>query len=339
MPSDRQANGKLALSLGIEGGGTVASIRKTAHMASTLSPTTNIRWPDATAALGAAYASQWHRRLKYTLRLWSTTGSRAVVLDHLAHSAAGQALLASAPRAFYPVMHKYLDRRFDARQRACAMVASMACMEQVLGSDLAATLFGGAPRTLAVLPDGTRISLNLNRLTFHEGLWAIDLTRADGMRLFTISFGWLDARTLVLACVQGPPREIDGLHCVRELTDAAQGLRPGHLLLYMLRACAAAWGVECVVGVDESFQVKGRWNHKAQERRFDYSAFWTDAGGSVRADGNWRLPVSVPQRAIEDVPTKRRAMYKRRYALLETLVRSAAQSLTLQAPGCQTVSA
>jgi uncharacterized protein VirK/YbjX len=97
--------------------------------------------------------------------------------------------------------------------------------------------------------------------------------------------------------------------------------------MFMLRACAQAWGLARIVGVDEAFQVKGRWNHKAEERRFDYAAFWTDASGTVLPDGNWALPVVVPQRPIEDVPSKRRAMYRRRYALLEEMVREAGHAL------------
>ena len=200
-------------------------------------------------------------------------------------------------------------------------------MERAVSVKLASTLFSGELVTLGVLPDATRITLGLNRLTFHEGLWAIDLTRADGLRLFTISFGWLDPERLMLGCVQGPPREIDGLGCVRELTETAQGLRPAFLLMFMLRACATRWKVTHLIGVDEAHQVKGRWNHRAEERHFDYAAFWEDSAGAKLPDGNWILPVEVPRRALEDVPSKRRAMYRRRYALIDALAADAAAAL------------
>ena len=285
-------------------------------------------WPSAASALGDVYASEWQRRLKYGWRRLMTTRGRRVVLEHVAQSIAAQTLLANAPRAFYPAMHKHLDRRFDTLARARSVVESMRCMEHVAGAELAQKLFSGELVTLGVLPDTTRITLGLNRLTFHEGLWAIDLTRADGLRLFTISFGWVAPASLMLACVQGPSREIDGLACVRELTAAAHGLRPGYLLMFMLRQCAQLWDVTQLIGVDEAYQVKGRWNHRATERRFDYAAFWADASGVLLRDGNWQLPVAVPVRAIEDVPTKRRAVYRRRYALLDSLVASTTESLS-----------
>lgn len=285
------------------------------------------RWPSAAAALGEVYAREWQRRLKYCFRCLLTTHGRRLVLDHVRQSSQARTLLATSPRAFYPAMHKHLDRRFDTLSRARSLIESMRGMERVAGAELARALFRGDILTLGTLPDTTRITLGLNRLTFHEGLWALDLTRADGLRLFTISFGWTDQETLMLACVQGPPRDIDGLECVRQLTDAAHGLRPAHLLVFMLRACARRWDIRQLVGVDEANQVKGRWNHRAKERHFDYAAFWTDATGVPSQDGNWRLPVDVPMRPIEEVATKRRAMYRRRYAMLDSLVASVEDSL------------
>lgn len=284
-------------------------------------------WPTAAGALGEVYASEWQRRLKYALRRWATRAGRRLVMEHVVQSSAAQSLLANAPRAFYPVMHKHLDRRFDTLARARSVTQSLRGMERGVGAEVAARLFRGELVTLGVLPDTTRVTLGLNRLTFHEGLWAIDLTRADGLRLFTISFGWLDPDSLMLGCVQGPPREIDGLASVRELTDAAQGLRPAFLLMLMLRACAGRWEATRLIGVDEAHQVKGRWNHRAEERRFDYAAFWRDCDGVQSPDGNWELPVAVPRRALDDVPSKRRAMYRRRYVLLDALAADATAAL------------
>jgi uncharacterized protein len=290
-------------------------------------PDSATSWPSARAALGDVYASDWLRRVKYGLRRLATSRHRAIVMEHLSRSLAARTLLAHAPRAFYPVMHKHLDRRFDGRQRAVAMVESIRCIEQATSRGRADELFRGDLVTLGTLPDATRICLNLNRLTFHEGLWALDLASPDGERLFTISFGMPDGATLMIGCVQGPPRSIDGLQCARDLTNTAEGLRPAHLLMAVLRTCARLWGVRRVIGAGEPFQVKGRWNHRATERMFDYQLFWTEVGGTQQGDGNWDLPLAVPQRPIEDVPSKRRAMYRRRYALLEALTASVEAAL------------
>ena len=225
-------------------------------------------------------------------------------------------------------MHKHLDRRFDTLARAHSMKESMRCMEHVTSGALARKLFDGETVTLGILPNTTRITLDLDRLTYHEGLWAIDLTRADGWRLFTIRFGWLDLAALMLGCVQAPPREIDGRACVRQLTEAAHGIRPAFLLMFVLRACARHWGVTRLIGVDEAHQVKGRWNHRAVKRHFDYTAFCQDLSGTRLPDGYWKLPVDLPRRPIEDVAMKRPATYRRRYALLDSLMASATKALS-----------
>jgi uncharacterized protein VirK/YbjX len=277
------------------------------------------QWPDARAALGDEYAAQWLRRVKYALRRLLTSAPRAEVMRFAAGSRAARTLLACAPRVFYPVMRKHLDRRFDARRRARAIIESIRGLEQGLAPAACDAVCRGGSVVLGTLPDATRIRLNLNRLTFDEGLWALDLADEADERLFTISFGHAEPRVLMIGCVQGPHRHVDGLQSGRDITKAAEGLRPAHLLMHMLRECACAWGVERIVGVDEPFQSKGRWNHPAVGRKFDYETFWTEVGGTRREDGNWELPVRVPPRPLEDVPAKRRSMYRKRYALLEAL--------------------
>jgi uncharacterized protein VirK/YbjX len=290
-------------------------------------------WPDAHAALGEEYAAQWTRRAKYALRKLVTSRQRAEVMAFVAGSHAARTLLACAPRVFYPVMRKHLDRRFDTDRRARAVIESIRGLERGLSRAACDTVCRGGSVVLGTLPDGTRIRLNLNRLTFDEGLWALDLSDEADERLFTISFGFSEPGTLMIGCVQGPHRHVDGLQSGRDLTKAAEGLRPAHLLMHLLRDCAAAWGVARIVGVDEPFQSKGRWNHPAVGRKFDYDTFWTEVGGTKREDGNWDLPVSVPQRPLEDVPAKRRSMYRKRYALLAALGAEARAAMGAHAGG------
>ena len=59
-----------------------------------------------------------------------------------------------------------------------------------------------------------------------------------------------------------------------------------------------------------------------------YAAFWTEASGAVTRDGNRLLSVAVPVRPIEEIPTKRRAMYRRRCAMLESLADGVAKVLS-----------
>jgi len=104
------------------------------------------------------------------------------------------------------------------------------------------------------------------------------------------------------------------------LTSVAEGLRPGYLLVHLLRALAGHLGVTRLTAVDPLNHVKGRWNHRASRLKFDYREFWIELGGSAADDANWKLPLAVPQRPLAEVPSKRRAMYRRRYSMLDAMV-------------------
>ncbi len=96
-------------------------------------------------------------------------------------------------------------------------------------------------------------------------------------------------------------------------------MRPPHLLMHTLRVLAARWGATRLQGVDPEHHVKGRWNLRDSRLRFDYRGFWAEHEGTRDAGGNWSLALETALRPLDDVPTRRRAMYRRRYAMLEAL--------------------
>jgi uncharacterized protein VirK/YbjX len=153
-------------------------------------------------------------------------------------------------------------------------------------------------------------------VSFHEGLWQLGLVDAAGERTYSLGFGFLRDGTLLVGNVQGPSLGTDGLALIRRATAAAEGLRPPYLLLHVLRHLARRWGVADLRGIDPEHHVKGRWNLRRTRLQFDYRAFWQESGATQRPDGHWQLPLVLAMRGPEDVPSKRRAMYRRRQSLL-----------------------
>jgi len=280
---------------------------------------TPLTWPGARGMFDNAFDLNLERRLKYAGRLALTWRARARLLRELAGLTLGEALFRAQPRAFYPVMSHLIDRRMGARARLHATLASLRAVCGSVGdeSNVRSLLTHGI--TLLELADHTRLVLSLNDVSFHEGLWQIGLVGADGVRLYSIGFGFTDAHTLLVGNVQGPSLKDEGLDRIRDATHAAHGMRPPHLLVHALRVLAAHWGAARLHGVDPQNHVKGRWNLRDSRLRFDYRAFWAEHEGVRDAGGNWSLPLQTALRPLEDVPTKRRAMYRRRYAMLEAL--------------------
>ena len=278
-----------------------------------------LAWPGARAMFDNAFDLDLERRIKYLWRLALTWNVRGRLLREFDGHAMAQALFRAQPRAFYPVMSHLIDRRMSARARLRTTLASLRTVCDSVGGDANVRSLLTHGITLLELADHTRVVLSLNDVSFHEGLWQIGLIGADGVRLYSIGFGFTDTHTLLMGNVQGPSLKDDGLDRIRDVTHAAHGMRPPHLLVHTLRVLAAQWGATHLRGVDPENHVKGRWNLRGSRLRFDYRAFWAEHEGARDEGGNWSLPLATALRPLEEVPTKRRAMYRRRYAMLEAL--------------------
>ena len=278
-----------------------------------------LAWPGARVMFDNAFDLNPERRVKYLWRLALTWNVRGRLLRELDGQAMAQALFRAQPRAFYPVMNHLIDRRMSAQARLRTTLASLRTVCDSVGDDANVRSLLTHGITLLEMTDHTRVVLSLNDVSFHEGLWQIGLVGADGMRLYSIGFGFTDAQTLLMGNVQGPSLKDEGLDRIRDVTHAAHGMRPPHLLVHTLRVLAAQWGATRLQGVDPENHVKGRWNLRDSRLRFDYRAFWAEHDGVRDEGGNWSLPLATSLRPLEEVPTKRRAMYRRRYAMLEAL--------------------
>jgi uncharacterized protein VirK/YbjX len=266
-----------------------------------------------------AFDLNLERRIKYLWRLALTWNVRSRLLREFEGQGLAQALFRVQPRAFYPVMNHLIDRRMTAQERLRTTLASLRRVCDSVGGEANVRSLLTHGLTLVELTDQTRVVLSLNDVSFHEGLWQVGLIGADGVRLYSIGFGFTDDATLLMGNVQGPSLKDDGLDRIRDVTHAAHGMRPPHLLVHTLRVLAAQWGAARLQGVDPENHVKGRWNLRDSRLRFDYRAFWAEHEAVRDASGNWTLPLHTALRPLDEVPTKRRAMYRRRYAMLEAL--------------------
>ncbi len=166
------------------------------------------------------------------------------------------------------------------------------------------------------------IDVAMNLLYPHEGLWRIELYGPDRTLLFSVCFSILPGPVLFIGAVQGG-RSGDGRDvpdAIRSATKRFEGLRPPFLLLDVVQTLARVWGISDVVGVSNQNQLKGNATSRyADQVRFSYDTFWLESGGAVASDGNWRVLCAPRQHNLADVPSRKRAMYRRRIVLLGTV--------------------
>ncbi|WP_269138818.1 VirK/YbjX family protein [Paraburkholderia hospita] len=103
---------------------------------------------------------------------------------------------------------------------------------------------------------------------------------------------------------------------VREATRACHGLRPKAAVMEAVGEFCRIARVEVLTGVTRKTHVSA-----ATAVRFsaDYDGFWRESGG-VEVDGRFVLPLRPYHRDISEVPSNRRAAFRRRQMLIADLL-------------------
>ena len=154
-----------------------------------------------------------------------------------------------------------------------------------------------------------------------EGLLSV-MMDVDGEHLYQIIF-WIEQRngqpTLVIGAMQGPNTE-NAQDFVREMTKRAHRFRTKNLILYMTQAVARALGIKRMLAVSNAGYYAN--NHVRLDRKLktDFGAFWEEVGGWETDDPRfYELPLVYPRKTMEEVPTRKRAVYRRRFAFLDAV--------------------
>ena len=99
-------------------------------------------------------------------------------------------------------------------------------------------------------------------------------------------------------------------------------------MLYMVRATARALSLQHIYAVsNEGYYAN---NHIRRDRKLktDFGAFWEEAGGHVTDDPRfYELPLTEARKTETEIPTRKRATYRRRYAMLDAIDASVASSM------------
>jgi uncharacterized protein VirK/YbjX len=179
---------------------------------------------------------------------------------------------------------------------------------------------------------GLKLVLDRAKWFSREGELVLNLFLHD-KRLFSIAFsiGTDGGQTVVrVGALQGV-RDNDILDLYRDLTKEMHGLRPRDLMVESLRMVCSALGITKILAIaDCNRQHRNAYfgQAKAENLEGDYDAVWTEQGGIRSDSGFFELSSEVEFRDMEDIPSKKRSMYRRRYEFLTALAAQISTSCT-----------
>ncbi len=134
------------------------------------------------------------------------------------------------------------------------------------------------------------------------------------------SFGCRDDGewTMYIGCLQG----CSGVD-TKPISKAMHGLWPKAFIVFVAQEIASAVGVQNILGISNAIH-SHRKKHivhisSLHEFTFDYDSFWSEVDGKLSDDGWFDIPLNSPRRPYESMKSNKRAMYTRRYAMLDDI--------------------
>lgn len=179
---------------------------------------------------------------------------------------------------------------------------------------------------LSVCSAGCSLVLDRPIWFMREGELVLNLFQGD-LRIASIAFTLCrtDAELCIfIGAVQGIHKGVESdrsLDIYRDLTKDFEGLRPRSLLIEAIKCIARHVGVEKIYAVGDGYRHHRHpyfGTKKAQDLAANYDVIWLEHGAfpSAREDF-FEIPMALSKKALDDIPSKKRAMYRRRYELLD----------------------
>ena len=250
-------------------------------------------------------------------------------------------------------LRSYLRRGLTSARRAQAVEAHFSWLSAHFSRPLINRLYTGESLALLAgepLIAGLAVTLARAAHLGREGELALHL-EWQGTRVMSMAFSVIEARLVVARATRADvgdrlatPRAVIGAiqgasgaqDALRELSSAAQRVRPAALLVLAVQALSEAWGLAAPLAVASRSHVYAGYASRARRIRLDYDSHWRDAGGEPLDRHYWTLPAQPVLRPDSEVESRRRAQHRRRNELrvgVLDAVRGAATGLKLGAVG------
>jgi len=187
--------------------------------------------------------------------------------------------------------------------------------------------------SLARIHPGLRLMMDEAIWFKDEGPLVISLF-LDADRIFSIAFALREEEGGLVAhvgAVQGRnPRDLPNiLDIYRELTRASHGMRPRDLLIELFRALCLELGVSRILLVSDRYQQHRDpyFGESREDVRACYDSVWLERGAVAIDETMFELPVRTALRTPDQIPPRKRALYRRRYEMLAEISREMGQNL------------
>lgn len=226
----------------------------------------------------------------------------------------------------------YLCSNYSVKQRAQALLAHYGTVQQ-LPPALYTLFLSPLDQVVARLQgkndDRFEVVCSTGRYDREGEITLVLLYNA--ITIASLSFSFIQQageRGLLIGGLQGPRKTVNA-EVIRDATKSSYGLFPKRILMETLFWLAARCQVKRILAVGDNTHVfrSLRYRHSKREVfHASYSEFWLSLNGEALANGWYQLPLAMPRKPLEEIASKKRAEYRRRYDFMDRLEQQLAQA-------------
>lgn len=276
---------------------------------------------------------EFKHRFKFAFRGALTLPATLRWLKTFSDDPALLAFLRQNPRVACKLHRPYLFQKLGTGGKLAILQAHYRLETTRFPTRQLAALLAGERLTLATISGKDektyRFTLTHQHTFDKEGELSLQMWDADDIALVTLTLTLCETsqgRTLMIGGLQGPRRDEAGSDTIKLTTKACHGLFPKRVAMEALTVLARMLGMQSIQAVCKQQHIYNSWRYR-KHFEADYDSFWLALEAQLNPDGFFDVPLQLPRKTMEEIASKKRAEYQRRYALLDDLNAQVASSL------------
>lgn len=275
-------------------------------------------------------APVWHSvtwRGKFLLRSLAFPMATLQHMQQIATQPVMKDALRLQPTLPNKIHRPYLHLGLSAGQRVQVLSQHYRFVQQLPSLALRHAMLSPQPTPLASFTgkegENFQLTLTCNGRCEREGEVNMML-HGDGTLLAILTFVVVERDSLPVLLIGG----IQGAHSdtphalIRSATKSCYGLFPKRVLLEGISLLARGMGISAIQAVSDRGHTYRSLRYRFKKKAVfvaSYDEFWQSLDGMPICRRLWQLPLAFSQKTMEEIPSKKRAEYRRRYGLLESL--------------------
>lgn len=135
--------------------------------------------------------------------------------------------------------------------------------------------------------------------------------------------------SLWIGAMQGP-NMVNAKDVIRKVTRRCHSYRTKNFILHVTQEVAKALGMKHIYAVTNYGYYANTHMRMEKKLKTSFSDFWEESGGHPCEDKRfYELPMTEARKTMEEIPTRKRNYYRKRYALLDEVDASVAEKIKL----------